>query len=75
MRRKNELLHADIARVVELKRQIGTTREIAERHHTTPQTVRTLISRKLREIKINTCVQEVPCGTKKLEETSIDPHL
>jgi DNA-binding CsgD family transcriptional regulator len=45
MRRRNEVLHAEIERVVDLKLQIPSCKTIADRHHTSQETIRTLIKR------------------------------
>jgi DNA-binding CsgD family transcriptional regulator len=52
MRPRNEVLHAEIDRIVDLKLQIPSCKTIADKHHTSPQTIRVLISRALRARKL-----------------------
>lgn len=54
MRYRNEALHAEINRMIDLEAQMSSCKAIAARHHTTAQTVRVLMSRarKLRKLTI-----------------------
>jgi hypothetical protein len=45
MKRRNEVLHAEIERVIDLKLLIPSCKTIADQHNTSPATVRTLMSR------------------------------
>lgn len=53
MKPRNKLLHADVSRVVELKLQIPAMKQIAEKHHVQVQTVRKLVSKAMRDARIN----------------------
>jgi hypothetical protein len=52
MRKRNEQLHAEVARVVDLKTQIPPLKQIADRHRVQVQTVRKMVSKAMRA-KIN----------------------
>lgn len=67
MRHRNEALHAEVERMVDLKIQMISAKVIAARHKTTPATVRVLISRALKERKANGCEQSI-------EAASCDDH-
>lgn len=49
MRRKNTSLHAEVEQIVDFKLRTGSIKEVADRHHSTPQAVRSLICRRLKE--------------------------
>lgn len=52
MRPRNQVLHAEIDRIVDLKLQIPSCKTIADKHNTSPQTIRVLISRALKARKL-----------------------
>lgn len=52
MKPRNKALHADIDRYVDLKMQMEKPKNIANRHHTSPETVRVLISREMKARKL-----------------------
>lgn len=49
MKRRNEALYEEAARIVALKRQIPLYKHIAERHGVSVQTVRAVISAMIRD--------------------------
>ncbi len=61
MRHRNEALHAEVERIVDLKLQIDRCKIIAARYNTSPATVRTMICRALKERKLT--IVNIPHGT------------
>ncbi len=62
MKIRNEQLHAEIARVVEVKLKVPPLKQIAEKYQVRVQTVRQLVSKAMREARINKDI--VSRGTK-----------
>ncbi len=57
MKLRNEALYAEVDRIVALKLQIPAYKNVAEKHHASVQTVRLLISERLRKLRKSTSVE------------------
>lgn len=68
MKPRNDALHAEVERIVALKLQIPAYKNIAEKHHASVQTVRLLISERLRKLRKSTDVEiHVEQNSAKIE--------
>lgn len=53
MKTRNEKLHQEVLKVVEIKLHVPRLKDIAEKHHVQVQTVRKLVSSYMKRAKIN----------------------
>lgn len=70
MKRRNDALYAEAARIAALKCQIPAYKQLAEKHHVSIQTVRVLISSMVREQKSTKVQIHVEQRGESIERTS-----